>query len=78
MAWGVRSRLGFSAAEEAEEGASAVEYGLLVAAIAAVIILVVFALGTFVKGSFKQTCDAFAKPGYITAATGGASSDCTQ
>jgi pilus assembly protein Flp/PilA len=42
-----------------EEGASAVEYGLLVAAIAAVIILVVFALGSFVKGSFKDTCDAF-------------------
>ena len=43
-----------------DEGASAVEYGLLVAAIAAIIILVVFALGTFVKGAFKDTCDAFA------------------
>jgi len=42
-----------------DEGASAVEYGLLVAAIAAIIILIVFALGTWVKGAFKDTCDAF-------------------
>lgn len=42
-----------------DTGASAVEYGLLVAAIAAIIILLVFALGGFVKGAFKQTCDAF-------------------
>jgi pilus assembly protein Flp/PilA len=44
---------------DGDEGASAVEYGLLVAAIAAIIILVVFALGTFVKGAFKDTCTAF-------------------
>ena len=42
-----------------DEGASAVEYGLLVAAIAAIIILLVFALGGFVKGAFQDTCDAF-------------------
>lgn len=53
-----------------EEGASAVEYGLLVAAIAAIIILLVFALGHWVKGAFKQTCDAFSSSGNITAATG--------
>ena len=47
------------AQERNDTGASAVEYGLLVAAIAAVIILLVFALGGFVKGAFKQTCDAF-------------------
>jgi pilus assembly protein Flp/PilA len=46
-------------AKKDDEGASAVEYGLLVAAIAAIIILVVFALGSFVKGAFKDTCDAF-------------------
>ena len=46
---------------EGEERASAVEYGLLVAAIAAIIILVVFALGTFVKGAFKDTCDCVRK-----------------
>ena len=43
-----------------DRGASAVEYGLLVAAIAALIILVVFALGGWVKGAFKKTCDALA------------------
>ena len=46
-------------AKKSDEGASAVEYGLLVAAIAAIIILVVFALGTYVKGAFKDTCTAF-------------------
>jgi pilus assembly protein Flp/PilA len=40
-----------------EEGASAVEYGLLVAAIAAVIVLIVFALGSVVKGAFSKTCN---------------------
>jgi pilus assembly protein Flp/PilA len=43
-----------------DEGAAGVEYGLLVAAIAAVIILVVFAIGTWVKGAFDDTCDGFA------------------
>lgn len=41
-----------------DEGASAVEYGLLVAAIAAVIIIIIFALGGVVKGVFKKTCDS--------------------
>ena len=55
--------------EISDEGASAVEYGLLVAAIAAVIILVVFALGGWVKGSFKNTCDKLAAgPGAVTLA----------
>ena len=40
-----------------ENGASAVEYGLLVAAIAALIVLVVFVIGKFVKGAFDNTCD---------------------
>jgi pilus assembly protein Flp/PilA len=39
-----------------EEGASAVEYGLLVALIAAVIVVAVFALGSLVKDTFHQTC----------------------
>ncbi len=42
-----------------DTGASAVEYGLLVAAIAAVIILIVFALGGYVQGAFQDTCNAF-------------------
>ena len=39
-----------------EQGASAVEYGLLVAAIAALIVVIVFALGGVVKGVFSGTC----------------------
>ena len=38
-----------------DRGASAVEYGLMVAAIAAVIVGVVFGLGTTVKNMFEQT-----------------------
>ena len=38
-----------------DEGASAVEYGLLVAAIAAIIVGVVFLLGSRVKSTFSQT-----------------------
>ena len=40
-----------------EDGASAVEYGLLVAAIAALIVVIVFALGNIIKNVFKKTCD---------------------
>lgn len=40
-----------------EDGASAVEYGLLVAAIAALIVVIVFILGGYVKEAFDQTCD---------------------
>jgi pilus assembly protein Flp/PilA len=39
-----------------EKGASAVEYGLLVAAIAALIVIIVFALGGVVKEVFTDTC----------------------
>jgi pilus assembly protein Flp/PilA len=41
-----------------DQGASAVEYGLLIAAIAAVIVVIVFALGSVVKSKFHQTCNA--------------------
>ena len=43
-------------ANRQDDGASAVEYGLLVAAIAALVVLVVFALGGYVKGAFDKTC----------------------
>ena len=46
-----------------DEGASAVEYGLLVAAIAAVIVIIVFALGTWVKKSFDDTCKSISGSG---------------
>lgn len=37
-----------------EEGATALEYGLMVAAIAAVIVTVVFVLGTKVSDAFEK------------------------
>ncbi|NPC95451.1 Flp family type IVb pilin [Nocardioides sp. zg-DK7169] len=46
-----------------ERGASAVEYGLLVAGIAAVIILAVFMLGETVTGLFNDTKDAIDNEG---------------
>jgi pilus assembly protein Flp/PilA len=39
-----------------QDGASAVEYGLLVAGIAALIVTVVFVFGGVIKGSFSKTC----------------------
>ena len=46
-----------------EKGASAVEYGLLVAAIAALIVVIVFALGGIVSEVFKDTCDTIKAEG---------------
>jgi pilus assembly protein Flp/PilA len=46
-----------------EEGATAVEYGLMVAAIAAVIVVVVFALGTQVNTAFQTVNDNIASKG---------------
>ena len=43
-----------------ETGASAAEYALLVAGIAAVIVAVVFLLGDHVGGLFNDTCDQVA------------------
>ena len=43
-------------AKRDEDGASAVEYGLLVAAIAALIVVIVFALGGVIRGVFSSTC----------------------
>jgi pilus assembly protein Flp/PilA len=44
-----------------DEGASGVEYGLLVAAIAAVIVGLAFLIGSYVQHGFDQTCDELAK-----------------
>jgi pilus assembly protein Flp/PilA len=43
-------------AKRQDDGASALEYGLLVAAIAALIVIVVFAFGGLVKNVFQDTC----------------------
>jgi pilus assembly protein Flp/PilA len=60
--WAVRNRRN-------DEGATAVEYGLLVAAIAAVIVLVVFVLGKYVKSAFKDTCNSISTNGSLTEKT---------
>jgi pilus assembly protein Flp/PilA len=39
-----------------ERGASAVEYGLLIAGIAALIVVVVFAFGDNIQDIFENTC----------------------
>ncbi|MBB6626418.1 Flp family type IVb pilin [Nocardioides sp. KIGAM211] len=41
-----------------ERGASAVEYGLLIAGIAALIVVVVFAFGDNITAIFDNTCKA--------------------
>ncbi len=52
-----------------EDGASAVEYGLLVAGIAAVIVAVVFLLGGQVTKAFQGTCNRIAQGSSSTATT---------
>jgi pilus assembly protein Flp/PilA len=42
-----------------EEGASSLEYGLIIAAVAGVIIVAVFIFGQVVRDDFKSTCDKF-------------------
>jgi pilus assembly protein Flp/PilA len=49
-----------------DRGASAVEYGLMVAAIAAVIVAIVFGLGGLVKETFTNTCSEI-KQGSVAA-----------
>ncbi len=44
--------------ERSDRGASAVEYGLLIAGIAAVIVTVVMAFGPAIQAKFQTTCDA--------------------
>ena len=48
----------FNALMRDDSGASAVEYGLLVAAIAAVIVTILFSFGTVVQGAFFNLCTA--------------------
>lgn len=57
------------AAKKREDGASAVEYGLLVAAIAAIIVVIVFAIGKFVKAGFSDTCTGLAQGSYTASTT---------
>lgn len=52
-----------SRSERDERGASAVEYGLLVAGIAALIVAVVFVFGGMIKGVFTDSCSAIQNDG---------------
>lgn len=42
-----------------DAGANAVEYGLIIAGIAAIIAVAVFAIGAITRGQFSSTCDAW-------------------
>ena len=52
----LRIMLNAQKAKMDERGASAVEYGLLIAGIAALIIVVIFAFGGVLKHIFADTC----------------------
>jgi pilus assembly protein Flp/PilA len=54
----LRIALNARLAKMEERGASAVEYGLLIAGIAAVIVVAVMALGPIVKDAFDKTCSS--------------------
>jgi pilus assembly protein Flp/PilA len=49
-----------------ERGASAVEYGLLIAGIAALIVIIVFAFGDNIKDVFESTCKSVASQSSCT------------
>jgi pilus assembly protein Flp/PilA len=50
-----------------DQGASAVEYGLLVAAIAAVLVTIVFGLGAIISTEFQKTSDCIVNSAQPTA-----------
>ena len=58
-----------SPAAVTEDGASAVEYGLLVAGIAALIVAIVFLFGGVIKNAFSSTCGQISSNGTNAAAT---------
>ena len=54
-----------------DRGSSAVEYGLMIAAIAATIVGTVFAVGQLAGNAFSATCDAAASSGPLDVQCGG-------
>ena len=52
-----------------QDGASAVEYGLLVAGIAALVVAIVFVFGGIIKDAFQGTCNRVKQGSSTTAAT---------
>jgi pilus assembly protein Flp/PilA len=67
----LRIMLNAQRAKMDERGASAVEYGLLIAGIAALVVVAVFALGPIVREAFEDTC------GEITSGNSGISTTCS-
>ncbi len=65
-------RIKLRARLDSERGATAVEYGLLVALIAAVIVGVVFLLGESVFAGFEKTNTGLSNPGGASASVSGA------
>ncbi|WP_028650569.1 Flp family type IVb pilin [Nocardioides halotolerans] len=59
----LRIMLNARAAKMDERGASAVEYGLLIAGIAALIVVVVFAFGDNLRAIFEDTCNSISSGG---------------
>jgi pilus assembly protein Flp/PilA len=59
----IRTLFNARLAEMDERGASAVEYGLLIAGIAALIVVVVFAFGGVLSNIFTNTCSSVAQSG---------------
>jgi pilus assembly protein Flp/PilA len=57
-------------AERDERGASATEYGLLAVAIAAIIVIIVFALGGVVNEMFSNSCSSIQNSAGTDAACG--------
>lgn len=49
-------RIMLAARTDSERGASAVEYGLLIAGIAALVVVIVFAFGDNIRDIFDDTC----------------------
>jgi pilus assembly protein Flp/PilA len=56
----MRALMAIRLARHDQRGASAVEYGLLIAGIAAIIVVIVFAFGQTLQNVFADTCQAVA------------------
>jgi pilus assembly protein Flp/PilA len=56
-----------SSRRQGDDGASAVEYGLLVAGIAALIVAIVFLFGGVIKSAFSKTCGSISSKGSASA-----------
>ena len=59
----IKTGLNGMIARRSEEGASAVEYGLLVAGIAALVVAVVFLFGGMISDVFNETCSTIQADG---------------